>query len=837
MADYNLGTARGVIEVEYKGDGVTQAKKDLLGAKGQAESTGQALNKVGRTAGIAGAGIAAGLALAVRSAASFEQKLSGIAAVSGSTGAEMDQVREKALQLGRDTKFSASEGALAIEELVKAGLSVPDVLNGAADAAVSLAAAGEIDLPQAATLAANAMNQFNLSAQDLPKVADLVAGAANASAIDVGEFGQSLQQVGAVAKLAGATFDDTATAIAIMGNAGIKGSDAGTSLKSMLMRLTPQTLEAQREMERLGIVTEDGTNRFYDQNGSLKSLADVSQVLQDSLKGMTNEQKQAALTTLFGSDAIRSSAILSAQGAKGFDTMAASMGKVTAEGVAAKRMDNFSGSLEKLKGSVETAAITIGEKLTPVLRAVSDGVNAVLGVFLKLPSGVSSGIVVFASVAAAILLIIAVVAKIIVMINEFNTALMALRGTMLATWVAALGPIAAVIAAVAAVVAIVVLLWKHSETFRDIVLGVWAAIKAAVVAVVSWFSGTLVPAMQAAWNGIVTAVRVVVAAVATVIRTYVLIWKTIITTAINAILAVWRAIWGLFGPIIRAVFGLIVAIVKLYWTIVKGLFLAGLHAIRSVVSSVFGAIASVVRAYMNAVLRVIRAVWGVIGPYVRSAVNSVKSAVSSAWNAVKAVTSSVWNALKGIVKHAVDGVIAVVRGIKDKVLGPLAGAGSWLYQKGRAIVEGLVRGIESVIHKITDVVKRVTDAIGRFLPGSPVKEGPLVVLNRGHAGKQIVKMITDGVDSESSSLLRTMVATLTVPSAALATASSAALTGPLAAVGASPSGSTGSSSSRLVSGVLRIDERGRAWIEGVAQDVYDVNSTSDAAADRQGRIL
>ena len=150
---YDIGTARGVIEMDYNGRGVTQAEADLQGLEKTGGRTGTSMNKVAKGMATGGLIIAAGLAVGVNAAANFEQRLSAIQAVSGATASEMDALSDKALQLGADTSFSAGESAQAMEELVKAGLSVEDVLNGAADATVSLAAAGEIALPEAATIA------------------------------------------------------------------------------------------------------------------------------------------------------------------------------------------------------------------------------------------------------------------------------------------------------------------------------------------------------------------------------------------------------------------------------------------------------------------------------------------------------------------------------------------------------------------------------------------------------------------------------------------------------------------------------------------------------------
>lgn len=329
----------------------------------------------GATLALAGAGLAIGAAgaKAIEAAAGFEQTMSGVKAVSGATQEEMKQLSGLALQLGKDTSFSASEAGKGIEELVKGGLSVQDIMGGAAKATLNLAAAGGVSLPDAATIAANALAQFNLKGADMAHVADLIAGAANASALDVGQFKFSLQAAGAVASTVGFSFDGLATAIAVMGKAGITGSDAGTSLKTMFLNLQPSTKKATETMQELGILTKDGANAFFDAAGKVKSMSEVAGILEKATRDLTQQQKLQKLETIFGSDAIRAAAVFAKEGAAGFDTMAASMGKVTAEAVGNEKLNNLNGSLEQLKGSLETAAITLGLTFLPVLKKLTDG--------------------------------------------------------------------------------------------------------------------------------------------------------------------------------------------------------------------------------------------------------------------------------------------------------------------------------------------------------------------------------------------------------------------------------------------------------------------------------
>lgn len=503
MADVTLGKAKGEVQITYDGKGIARARDELGrfvggggagGGSGSLQSAQVGFQKLATVSAVAATAIVGGIALAVNAAIDFEKRISAIGAVSGASADQLDQLRKKALQLGKDTAFSASESAQAMEELVKAGLTVADVLNGAADATVALAAAGGIELPAAATIAANSMNIFGIAAKDMMHVVDLIAGAANASAIDVNDFGMAMQQAGAVAHLVGVSFDDLAVAIALMGNAGIKGSDAGTSLKTMLSNLQPSTKKQSDLMRRLGIITQDGTNRFFDQTGSLKSLADVAGILNKSLSGMTDAQKAMALEVIFGSDAIRAAAVLSGQGAEGFNKMAEAMGKVTAEGVAAARLDNVAGAIEQLKGSVETAAIAFGSALLPVIRKVAEFITFLANKFSELDPRWQQ-LIAFAAVAVAALIgFVAIVATVAAAVAAMVASVAAIKFAII---------IGAIVGAVIAIAAAIKLAYDRSQEFRDFLgkLGevgkaIFGAILAVVRPIVAFFKGSVIPAVR-----------------------------------------------------------------------------------------------------------------------------------------------------------------------------------------------------------------------------------------------------------------------------------------------------------------------------------------------------
>lgn len=317
-----------------------------------------------------------GLGSAVKTYADYEQVMSNVKAVSNATASEMQQLDSLAMKLGASTSFSAKESAQGIEELMKSGLTTQQVLQGGLTGALDLAAAGDLELKDAAEIASTALNAFKNDALSVSDAADILAGAANASATDVGELKYGLSMVSAVASGVGLSFKDTSTALAVFAQNGLKGSDAGTSLKTMLLNLQPSTDKQIAMFKKLGIVTKDGANKFYNASGKIKSMSEISDVLRTSLHGLNDAQRQVALETMFGTDAIRAANILYKEGAQGVNGMAAAMDKVTAKDTAAEKLNNLKGSVEELKGAVETTAIDSMKKIAPQLRQFVEWVTS-----------------------------------------------------------------------------------------------------------------------------------------------------------------------------------------------------------------------------------------------------------------------------------------------------------------------------------------------------------------------------------------------------------------------------------------------------------------------------
>lgn len=335
-----------------------------------------ALRKVGEyaTTGLvkAGEALASFAVNAVKQAGDFEAGMNRFASVTGSAieeaGFTLSDFQDKFLQLGAETQFSAAQAQDAAIALAKGGVSVASIMNDATQATLDLAAAGELDLAPAAEIVAKQLGVWADTGVTAANVADLMAQAANASTVDVDELAMGLSQVGGVAKVAGVSFDDLTTTMALLAPGFGSASDAGTSLKTMLLNLQPKSDDAAAAMKKLGLLTADGTNAFYDASGSLKDMGDVAEILQNSLEGLSEQEKTAALNAIFGTDAYRAAAFMAEAGAEGFDNMAASMAAAgTAAEQAAKRNQGFNFALDSLMGSMETLGIVAGQQLLPVL--------------------------------------------------------------------------------------------------------------------------------------------------------------------------------------------------------------------------------------------------------------------------------------------------------------------------------------------------------------------------------------------------------------------------------------------------------------------------------------
>lgn len=357
------------------------------------ENTGRksALIASGMTA--AGLAVAAFGVAAVKMAADFDQQMSTVQANTGATSAQMDQLRAAAIEAGASTVYSATDSADAINDLGKAGMSVTDILTGGLSGALNLAASDGMAVGDAAEYMANALSMFHLKGSQASQVADTLAAGAGKAVGNVSDFGEALNNCGAQANSFGMNVQETTGVLALFAQNGTIGAEAGTQLNSMLMKLAAPSAEASNTMKELGISAYDAQHHFV-------GMANFAGQLQKAEKNLTDEQRNQANATIFGSYAIKAANYLYEAGESGVNkwTKAVSESGYAAEQAAAKN-NNLKGDLENLSGSMESLMISVGEGAQGPLRKMIQGLDTLVDTFAGLPSGAQQTLVVMASLA------------------------------------------------------------------------------------------------------------------------------------------------------------------------------------------------------------------------------------------------------------------------------------------------------------------------------------------------------------------------------------------------------------------------------------------------------
>lgn len=325
---------------------------------------------------------------AIKVGSDFEAQMSRVQAISGATGKELEELRSQAVELGADTSFSASEAAQGMENLAAAGFETNEIMD-AMPGLLDLAAASGEDLASSSDIAASTLRGFGLAASEAGHVADVLAENANRTNSSVAETGEAMKYIAPLARAAGISMEETATAIGIMANAGIQGSQAGTTLRGALSRLSKPTADMQQAMNELGI-------EFYDSEGKMLSLADQVGMLQSAMEGMTDEQKNNYLVTLYGQEALSGMLALINEGPDSLASLTAAYEQCdgSAQTAAATMQDNLKGAVEELSGSAESLGIvfydSVAGSLKEAAQSATDSVNNITDAFNN--GGLSSAI-------------------------------------------------------------------------------------------------------------------------------------------------------------------------------------------------------------------------------------------------------------------------------------------------------------------------------------------------------------------------------------------------------------------------------------------------------------
>ncbi|MDM5267947.1 phage tail tape measure protein [Bacillus wiedmannii] len=378
--------------------GMQEAQSQMQQTSKSSKNTSDGMSALGKASAVAGVAIVASVGASVKAAANFEQSMAKVKAISGATDSEFKQLENTAKHLGATTQFSASQAADGLSFLSLAGFSAQDSIE-AIPSVLNLAAAGAIDLGTAADISSNIMTGFGLSAQDTGHATDVLAKTFTTANTDMNQLGMAMKYVAPVANALGWDITDAATAVAKMSDAGIQGSQAGTSLRAALLSLANPTGQTQKAFEKLGI-------SVVDANGQFKPLPELIGHISSKMDGMTDAQKTVTAAQLVGTEASAGFLALLAQGQPALQqyktTLEESGG--TAERVAKIQQETLLGAWNQLKSAAEGLAINLGQSLLPAFTAVAQGAAVLIGGLSQLdPAFLAGGLAAAAFAAGAIL--------------------------------------------------------------------------------------------------------------------------------------------------------------------------------------------------------------------------------------------------------------------------------------------------------------------------------------------------------------------------------------------------------------------------------------------------
>ena len=414
---FDVGTAVGYLDLDTSGftKGFARARADMktfsdenATVNDRLAATGSIMKNVGSTMTkwvtlpLVGVGTAA-----MKIGNEFESQMSRVGAIAEEVGVTIEDLEQQALDLGASTSFSASEAALGMEQLASAGFTTEQIY-AAMPGLLDLAASSGADLATASEIAASAIRGFGLEADQAGYVADIFAEAAARTNAQVEDMGEAMKYIAPVANAMGLEIAETAAAVGILSDAGIKGSQAGTTLRGALTRLTKPTKDATAVMKKYGM-------SFFDANGEMLSMEGIVGQLETGLSGLTQKQRNQALTTLFGQEALSGMLVLMEAGPEKIAELTKSLDEAegAAGDMAAVMLDNTAGAIEEFGGAIETAAINIQKILAPVVKNVVQWLTELVNAFNNLDEGTQSTIVAFLGIAAAVGPILLILSKLI----------------------------------------------------------------------------------------------------------------------------------------------------------------------------------------------------------------------------------------------------------------------------------------------------------------------------------------------------------------------------------------------------------------------------------------
>lgn len=712
MADYTL-SAKVTADSTSFGKGLKSAENDFNTFQKKCSNIGKHFDSIGSKLQGFGAKMTvatAPIALFAKSTVDFgmqfDSTMSEVQAIAGATSGEMEQLRQTAKDMGATTKFTAVEAGEGFKYMAMAGWDAQQMISGL-PGILDLAAASGEDLGRVSDIVTDALTAFGLKAEDSAHFADVLAMASSRSNTNVGLMGETFKYVAPVAGALGYSVEDTAVAIGLMANSGIKGSQAGTQLRAVLSRLAKPTKESQTAMDRLGV-------SLTDAQGNMKPFNEILADVRNGFSTLTDEEKASTAAMLGGQEAM--SGLLAIAGASDEDfenlTSAINSSDGAAKEMADTMLNNLGGKLTIIKSGIQGFQLALYEAADGPLNFIMDKVQDFVNWLNSLSDTTKQVIVIIAGIAVAI----GPVALIIGTIVKSVGSLISVFG-MLAS------PVGIIIAGLTGLVALFVHLMNTNEGFRVSVTTAISSIAAVIMNIVN--------AVMPAVIGVINVVKSVISALA-----------PIISNILSIVISVVSGIISVITPIVSFIGGIVTAIISIISPIVA--FIANIIAlIIDIIGSVLGAVTGV---FAN-VFATVSKVFTNISNFISKIINGVSKVISTlsgivggVFNAIYSTVSNIMDSVGGAVSGVFEGIKNAWTGLTSFVNGVFSGIGS--------AVESLISGVKGVVNAVIGgfnfaigIINKIPGVeigmIPYLLHGTDNFQGGFAIMNEGGRGELV----------------------------------------------------------------------------------------------------
>ena len=718
------------MEAELKNVNAELARAPFDEYAAKAEKVGGTLTSVGQkllplSTSIAGLGVAA-----VKTTADFDSEMSKVSAISGATGTDLDKLRGKAREMGAKTKFSASEAAQGMQYMAMAGWKTQDMMDGL-EGIMNLAAASGEDLASTSDIVTDALTAFGLSAKDSSHFSDILAAASSNANTNVSMMGETFKYAAPVLGSLGYTAEDAALAIGLMANAGIKSSQAGTSLRGAITNLAKPTDTVAAAMDKYGI-------SLTDSSGKMLSLRELMEQLRQKLGGLSEAEQAQAAAALFGKNAMSGMLAIINGSDKDFEKLAGAIDNCdgSSEKMANTMNDNLQGQITILISQLQELAISFGEILMPKIRDIVTHIQNFVDKLNAMDEGQKETILRIGMFVAALAPMLMGLGKVITFSANVSHALGTLSaglvkaGGFSGVFTKALGlitsPAAIVVGAIAAITAVIIHLWNTNEDFRNTITAIWQKIKdafttfaagiserlsalgitfsdvtSAIKTIWDGFCNLLAPVLEAAFNTIAIALQ-------TAFNVILGIWDVFSAVFSGDWSGAWEAVKGIFSSVwdgLKEYFSTIIGAVKGVANVFLGWFGTNWetvwNGVKTFFEGIWNGISSFFEGIWNGISTFCTTVWNGIVTNVTAFCTTVHDTISTIFNAVKDVVSNVWETIKNVVQVAIMFIVEVIKAAFEMITVPFR----FIWENCRDTIISVWETIKSAVQTAINFVK------------------------------------------------------------------------------------------------------------------------------------